>query len=501
MAAKINLIFLFLNWIIKDNQQYQDLDRVYLQNRLLALVGGADVAEVVAETADEPIALANALVDYAIGQQQITDDQSSRDILEAQLLDFITPLPSEVNQHFWKIYHQDSAQAATDYFYQLSTRNDYVKTSQIAKNIKYEVATDYGNLEITINLAKPEKDPKAIAAAAKMAPATYPACQLCVENEGYLGRANYPARSNHRIIRFDLNGQTWGFQYSPYAYFNEHCIFLDTVHEPMHINQQTFANLFKILSLFPHYMAGSNADLPIVGGSMLSHEHYQGGGHKFAMMKAPVDYTFTWAKYPDVQFGTVKWPMSVLRLTGTNQATLIKAATEILAAWRGYSDASQSIKAVSADGTPHHTVTPIACKNDAGEFQLDLVLRDNQTSAKYPDGIFHPHQDVQHIKRENIGLIEVMGLAILPARLLTELREVEKYLLQQPNEIATYHQPWADQLATKYQNQLTADNVENIVQQEVGHVFARVLEDAGVFKRTANGQAAFRKFITAMQAD
>ncbi|WP_261807045.1 UDP-glucose--hexose-1-phosphate uridylyltransferase [Lapidilactobacillus luobeiensis] len=493
--AATNLISAFLNWVLKYNSQYQDLDRVYLQNHILTLIGGTDPAKVNGVTAASPIALANALVDYAVEQGTIGTTLPERDILAAQLLDLLTPLPSAVNQQFWRRHDQQSPEAATEYFYQLSTANDYVKTAQIAKNIKYSVATDYGDLEITINLSKPEKDPKAIAAAAKKAPATYPACQLCIENEGYLGRLDYPARSNHRIVRFDLAGKTWGFQYSPYAYFNEHCIFLDAKHEPMHISRQTFVNLFSIISLFPHYFVGSNADLPIVGGSMLSHEHYQGGRHTFAMAQAPVERHFDWAAFPDVSLGVVKWPMSVLRLEGKDQASLIDAASVILATWRQYSDPSQQIKAVEADGTLHHTVTPIARCLKTGEYQLDLVLRDNQTSAEYPDGIFHPHQDVQHIKRENIGLIEVMGLAILPARLLTELQEVEKYLLQQPNEIADYHRAWADELQEKYSGQLNEENVERLVREEVGQVFARVLADAGVFKRTDAGQTAFDKFV------
>ncbi|WP_125605010.1 UDP-glucose--hexose-1-phosphate uridylyltransferase [Lapidilactobacillus bayanensis] len=491
--SQTNLVTPFVTEILKNNSQFQDLDRIYLQNQILALVGADDFEDVVGTSAEEPIALANQLVDFAVLHETIADNQPAREILEAQLLNLITPSPSFVNQRFWNLY-KEAPQKATKYFYHLSTANDYVKTAQIAKNIKFPVATEYGDLEITINLSKPEKDPKAIAAAATAAPSSYPACQLCMTNEGYRGRMNYPARSNHRIVRFNLNGQTWGFQYSPYAYFNEHCIFLDSVHEPMHINRQTFCNLFSIISTFPHYFVGSNADLPIVGGSMLSHEHYQGGRHVFPMNKAQVEREFQWPTYPDVKIGVVNWPMSVIRLSGQNQAEIINAATDILEKWQHYSDASQSILARDADGTLHHTITPIANLID-GEYRLDLVLRDNQTSSAYPDGIFHPHQDVQHIKKENIGLIEVMGLAILPGRLLNELAEVNKYLLDQPNQISVIHQPWAESLKAKYSDQLTVDNVEQIVREEVGHVFARVLEDAGVFKRTAAGQAAFDRFI------
>ena len=492
--VETNLVVPFITEILKNNSQFQDLDRMFLQNQILAMIGVQDVAAVNGTVETEPIAMANRLVDFAVNSGTIVDNQAAREILEAQLLSLMTPLPSMVNQHFWHLY-QESPQAATAYFYHLSTANDYVKTAQIAKNIKYSAPTDYGDLEITINLSKPEKDPKDIAAAAKVAQSSYPACQLCMSNEGYLGRMNYPARSNHRIVRFDLNGKTWGFQYSPYAYFNEHCIFLDAIHEPMHIDRQTFANLFAIIAQFPHYFVGSNADLPIVGGSMLSHEHYQGGRHQFPMNKAQVERQFTWTKYPNVKMGVVKWPMSVLRLEGRSQADLINTATEVLNSWQSYSDPSQSILAKDADGTLHHTITPIANLNELGEYRLDLVLRDNQTSAQYPDGIFHPHQDVQHIKKENIGLIEVMGLAILPGRLLKELQEVEHYLLDQPNQIAAMHQPWADELKSEYQGQLNQDNVETIVRQSVGQIFARVLEDAGVFKQTAEGQAAFDRFI------
>jgi galactose-1-phosphate uridylyltransferase, family 2 len=404
-------------------------------------------------------------------------------------MDFITPLPSKVNQKFWNLY-QVSPETATNYFYQLSQKNDYIKTKAIAKNISYDVKTNYGNLEITINLSKPEKDPKAIAAAGRQVQTGYPKCQLCMENEGYLGRLGYPARSNHRIIRFTLGGQTWGFQYSPYAYFNEHAIFLNQIHQPMIINQHTFNNLLEITRLFPQYFVGSNADLPIVGGSMLSHDHYQGGRHVFPMMKAPIEREIE-MPIDGVKAGIVKWPLSTIRLTSQNPEELVKAATLIHENWMNYSDETVDVRAYTNE-TRHHTVTPIAYRQD-NDYILDIVLRDNQTSAKYPDGIFHPHQDVQHIKKENIGLIEVMGRAILPARLKTELKEVERYLLKQPNKMAEYHKTWADELQTKYN--FTDDNVSEIVDKEAGLVFKRVLEDAGVFKWNDQGQAAFDKFI------
>ncbi|MBL3531442.1 UDP-glucose--hexose-1-phosphate uridylyltransferase [Companilactobacillus zhachilii] len=471
----------FVDQIITADNDYQELDRIYLYNRICALVGD--------DNHQENDDLKTALIETAIKNQKIDGSQTAKEILNDQLMDFITPLPSKVNQKFWNLY-QVSPETATNYFYQLSQRNDYIKTKAIAKNISYDVKTNYGNLEITINLSKPEKDPKAIAAAGRQVQTGYPKCQLCMENEGYLGRLGYPARSNHRIIRFTLGGQTWGFQYSPYAYFNEHAIFLNQIHQPMIINQHTFNNLLEITRLFPQYFVGSNADLPIVGGSMLSHDHYQGGRHVFPMMKAPIEREIE-MPIDGVKAGIVKWPLSTIRLTSQNPEELVKAATLIHENWMNYSDETVDVKAYTNE-TRHHTVTPIAYRQN-NDYILDIVLRDNQTSAKYPDGIFHPHQDVQHIKKENIGLIEVMGRAILPARLKTELKEVERYLLKQPNKMAEYHKAWADELQTKYN--FTDDNVSEIVDKEAGLVFKRVLEDAGVFKWNDQGQAAFDKFI------
>ncbi len=471
----------FVDQIITADNDYQELDRIYLYNRICALVGD--------DNHQENDDLKTALIETAIKNQKIDGSQTAKEILNDQLMDFITPLPSKVNQKFWNLY-QASPETATNYFYQLSQQNDYIKTKAIAKNISYDVKTNYGNLEITINLSKPEKDPKAIAAAGRQVQTGYPKCQLCMENEGYLGRLGYPARSNHRIIRFTLGGQTWGFQYSPYAYFNEHAIFLNQIHQPMIINQHTFNNLLEIIRLFPQYFVGSNADLPIVGGSMLSHDHYQGGRHVFPMMKAPIEREIE-MPIDGVKAGIVKWPLSTIRLTSKNPEELVKAATLIHENWMNYSDETVDVRAYTNE-TRHHTVTPIAYRQD-NDYILDIVLRDNQTSAKYPDGIFHPHQDVQHIKKENIGLIEVMGRAILPARLKTELKEVERYLLKQPNKMAEYHKTWADELQTKYN--FTDDNVSEIVDKEAGLVFKRVLEDAGVFKWNDQGQAAFDKFI------
>lgn len=467
------------------------MDRVYLTNRVLALVGDAAYDLPAKST---PLANLDALIQSAVDHGVCADLGPARQILEAELMALGTPLPSQANAHFWQLY-QASPQTATDWFFTLSQATNYIQTRAIAKNIGFTTPTTYGDLEITINLSKPEKDPKAIAQAAKVPQSGYPACQLCLENEGYTGRLDYPARANHRIIRFPLAGKTWGFQYSPYAYFNEHAIFLDSIHEPMHINAQTFTNLLDLVTLFPHYFVGSNADLPIVGGSMLAHEHYQGGRHLFAMAKANVQQAIALPGYAQVRAGIVHWPMSVLRLTSSDRVALAQAAEHIRTVWADYDDPSVDIRAYAADKTPYHTVTPIA-RRVGHDYQLDLVLRDNQTSAQYPDGIFHPHQDVQHIKKENIGLIEVMGLAILPARLRTELAEVRKYLLAQPNHIAAIHQPWAKQL--KHQYTWTKANAEQQLHQAVGQVFARVLEDAGVFKQTPAGQAAFARFCAAL---
>ena len=471
----------FVNLIVNSDNDYQELDKTYLYNRICALVGDDNH-----QTDDD---IKNALIKTAIKNGKIEDNQTEKEILNDQLMNFVTPLPSKVNAKFWNLY-QKSPETATNYFYKLSQDNDYIKVKAIAKNISYQVKTDYGNLEITINLSKPEKDPKTIALAGKQKQTGYPKCQLCMENEGYLGRLGYPARSNHRIIRFTLGGQTWGFQYSPYAYFSEHAIFLNKIHQPMIINQHTFNNLLEIIKIFPQYFVGSNADLPIVGGSMLSHDHYQGGRHQFPMMKAKIDRDIS-LPVKNVKAGIVKWPLSTIRLTSDNPEQLVAAATLIHENWKNYSDETVDVRAFT-DKTRHHTVTPIAYKVD-DNYVLDIVLRDNQTSKEFPDGIFHPHQDVQHIKKENIGLIEVMGRAILPARLKDELKEVERYLLKQPNQMAEYHKAWADKLQEKYD--FNEDNVSEIVDKETGLVFGRVLEDAGVFKWDQQGQEAFDKFI------
>ena len=472
---------------------YEEMDRIYLKNRVMSRVGeeGLDAPA----KKEDLIALKDQLVEIAVANSKIQDSMAAKDSLGAELMDWITPSPSQVNHRFWETYRQSKEDAIAD-FYDLSKRNDYIKVNAIAQNIAFEAETPYGSLEITINLSKPEKDPKDIAAAKLAKASHYPACQLCFENEGYQGRLDHPARANHRIIRFDMDGHDWGFQYSPYAYFNEHCIFLDSQHVPMAISRKTFERLLTIVETFPGYFAGSNADLPIVGGSILTHDHYQGGRHTFPMELAPVEESFSVEGFEAVSVGIVNWPMSVLRLHSDDKPQLIALADHILTAWRGYSDPAVQVLAVS-DGQPHHTITPIARIRD-GHYELDLVLRDNQTSPEHPDGIYHPHADVQHIKKENIGLIEVMGLAILPPRLKEELKQVQDYLLGRENTVATYHQPWADDLKATHPAITEEAEAEALVRESVGQIFARVLEDAGVYKRTSEGQAAFRRFVATL---
>lgn len=471
---------------------WMEMDRLYLENRVIAMIGEDSLTQAeIRRVTESAVDLVDLLLIQAEKNKVITDLQAEKDMLEAQLMDLMTPPPSVVNAYFAQYYSKDPVQA-TDYFFKLSKDNDYIKTREISRNIIFPAETEYGELEITINLSKPEKDPKQIAAERQAVKVDYPECMLCMENEGYKGRLNYPARTNHRIIRMNLDGKSWGFQYSPYAYYDEHCIILSEEHRPMKITKETFQRLLKITEVLPHYFVGSNADLPIVGGSILSHDHYQGGRHTFPMAVAEIERTFELKAFPNIKAGIVKWPMSVIRLQGKNQKDLIEASNMIFQNWQTYSDKDLQIVAETEDGIQHHTITPIARRKD-DLFEMDLVLRDNNVSEEYPDGIFHPHPDVQHIKKENIGLIEVMGLAVLPPRLESELKEVEKYLLDGDNSIADYHVKWADQL--KANNQITYENVTEIVQKAVGVVFARVLEDAGVFKRDVVGQEGFTRFI------
>ena len=469
---------------------YEPLDRVYVINKIRALVG--DEASSV-EANDEQTSV-KQLVDLAVQNKEISDDVTSREVLNDQLYDLITPTPSKTNGIFWQKM-QKSPEKATDWFYKLCENNNYVKKEAIAKNVVFSgTSSKEHGLEITINLSKPEKDPKAIAAAAHATGKKYPQCALCLENEGYLGGYGKNARSNLRIIRMNIGGRPWGFQYSPYAYFNEHCIFLDQKHIPMVINQQTLINLVEIEKTLPHYFVGSNADLPIVGGSMLAHEHYQGGRHTFPMMKAKIKKNVVFDDYPEVVAGIVDWPMSDLRLISDNSLSLIELGAKIINFWDHYSDSARQIKAFDGK-TRHHTVTPIMHR-EGKNFVLDLVLRDNNTSENYPLGIFHPHKELWHIKKENIGLIEVMGRAILPGRLKSELEEVKKYWLGQDNKMAISHKEWADQI--KAEQNITAENVDAVMQQALVEVFEQVLQDAGVFKNNADGDEGWDKFITAL---
>lgn len=469
------------------------LDTVYTINKLLNLLKKESYQIEKANFTDySRLDILDELVEIAVKEQVIEDLTASRDILAAEIMDLLTPKPSEVNDKFWQ-YYKKSPKEATDYFYTLSRRNNYIKTRELAKNIFYYYDSDYGQLEITINLSKPEKDAQEIARAAQVKKEkNYPSNYLVVENEGFKGHLNHPGRTNHRIIRMDLMGDAWGFQYSPYAYYREHSIFLAIEHRPMNVNPQTIRNLLEIVSQFPHYFVGSNAGLPIVGGSILSHDHYQGGRYDFPIQKAAFIYSFELPDCPTVEAGIIDWPMSVIRLRTENRKELIQAATKIFEAWKDYSNPALNIYAKTGE-LEHNAITPIARRLE-DKYELDIVLRNNRTSGEYPDGIFHPHADLHHIKRENIGLIEVMGLAILPARLKKELAEVKDFLLGKKETVSPIHQNWADHLKKK-EALITNENVDHIIKEAVGAVFQEVLEDAGVFKRNQAGEEAFIRFV------
>ena len=471
-------------------------DEIYVRNQILYLLGVHDfVAAEKMQSAEKIPDLLEKLVKYACEQEVIEDLFDEKEILACNIVDCFMPKPSAVNREFYKKC-KDSVEDATDYFYALSQNSNYIQMKRIAKNINYKAATEYGELDITINLSKPEKNPKDIMKEREVKSTNYPKCLLCVENEGYVGRIGHPARSNHRLIRLELLGEPWYLQYSPYVYYNEHCIVLSKEHRDMKIDRQALRRLVSFVEQFPHYFLGSNADLPIVGGSILSHDHYQGGRYDFAMAQAPEEYSFEWKQFPEVECAIVKWPMSVIRLKSRNSGELVAAADTILNCWRQYSDPSVHIQAYTGE-TPHNTVTPIA-RNRQGRLELDIVLRNNRTSEEHSLGIFHPHMDVQHIKKENIGLIEVMGLAVLPARLIPELQEVEKYVLGQEHALAEYHKQWAAELKEKYKGRVQLGNIQEIIKKETAAKFLRVLEDAGVFKRNEAGMAAFRGFIRAL---
>ncbi|MCD7799978.1 MAG: UDP-glucose--hexose-1-phosphate uridylyltransferase [Ruminococcus sp.] len=486
-----------ISYAIEKNLIDKD-DAIYCTNRLLALLQ-CDEYSPTEETFSQDDSLAEVLdnlIRYA-SSKGLVDYESvvSRDIFDTEVMGTFIDRPSNVTKRFYELYEQ-SPKLATDYFYQLSNDSNYIRKNRIDKNIKWITPSEYGNIEMTINMSKPEKDPKAIALAGKQKSVAYPKCQLCIENVGYKGRVNHPARSNHRIIPLEICNQLWGFQYSPYVYYNEHCILLNQQHTPMKIDRTTFEKLLDFIGKFPHYIIGSNADLPIVGGSILSHEHFQGGNHKFAMMSAPSERYYSIKGFEDVKVSRVKWAMSVIRLESSNQERIVQLADRILNSWRNYSDEEVFIFA-ETDGTPHNTITPIASFKD-GNYVLDLVLRNNITTELYPLGVYHPHEELHHIKKENIGLIEVMGLAVLPSRLDAELRLLSE-VLAKGEDVSKYeslekHTEWSKEILTKH-DELDSSNAYDIVLKETGLVFIKVLEHAGVFKRDNLGFSAFDRFI------
>ncbi len=477
----------------------EEADRHYLVNALLEKLGLDDyetVGDVPFQGLDD---ILDTLVDYAAEQGLLKSESiTGRDLFDTALMGVVTPRPSEVIRTFRSLYGE-SPEKATDWFYRFSQDTNYIRATRVAKDIRWSVPSEFGDIDISINLSKPEKDPRDIAAAKTAKQSGYPKCQLCLENEGYAGRMDHPARQNHRIIPVTINESHWGFQYSPYVYYNEHCIVLNGEHVPMKIDRAAFRKLFDFVGQFPHYFLGSNADLPIVGGSILSHDHFQGGRYEFAMAKAPYESKFTVPGYEDVEAGIVHWPLSVIRLRGEDDERVIDLADHILQAWRGYTDEDAFVFA-ETDGEPHNTITPIARKRD-GKFELDLALRNNITTDECPLGVYHPHAEYHHIKKENIGLIEVMGLAILPARLKTEMALLAECLTGE-NDLADYpeleqHAEWAKDIAAR-RTDLSKDNVDDILKEEIGHVFVHVLEDAGVYKCTDEGRAAFRRFIATL---
>lgn len=475
----------------------EETDRVWAINTLLIDLG-LDSWEAPSQTQVRPLEdILRDILDWAVEQGRIEDTVTQRDLLDTRLMGRLTPRPSETVRMFRERY-QAAPEQATDWYYRFSQDTDYIRRYRIVRDERWVTETPYGALDITINLSKPEKDPRAIAAAKAAPQRGYPKCQLCRENEGYVGRADHPARENLRLIPLTLDGTPWFFQYSPYVYYNEHCIVFNSEHVPMKIDRSTFRRQMEFLQKFPHYFIGSNADLPIVGGSILSHDHFQGGRYVFAMEKAPMEQTVSFSGFDDVTAGIVKWPLSVLRLRCSDPARLVELAGRILDAWRGYTDADAVIYA-ETNGEPHNTITPIARMRD-GQFELDLVLRNNLTTPEYPLGLYHPHPELHHIKKENIGLIEVMGLAVLPARLKGELNALAEVLVSggdlRGSEMLAKHADWAETLQKTYT--FTRENVQEILRDEVGKVFSQVLECAGVYKNTPAGRAAFLKFAASV---
>ena len=487
-------------------------DKIYTINRLMELLEIDEMEDRVFEayaarqpmtqqTAEESLEdILAEMMDYAY-EKGIMKENSIvyKDLFDTKIMGVLVPRPAEVRARFKDLYEHTSAQAATDYFYKLSCDSNYIRRQRIKKDRKWTTETEFGTLDITINLSKPEKDPKAIAAAKNAKQSAYPKCQLCKENEGYAGRVNHPARQNHRIIPVTINHSDWYFQYSPYVYYNEHCIVFNSLHTPMKIERATFGKLLDFVTQFPHYFVGSNADLPIVGGSILSHDHFQGGHYTFAMAKAPIEKTLTFKGFEDVKAGIVKWPMSVIRISSADKDRLIELADRILKAWRGYTDEDAFIFA-ETDGEPHNTITPIARKRGE-DYELDLVLRNNITTEEHPLGVYHPHAKLHHIKKENIGLIEVMGLAVLPARLKDEMAALSKAILEKKDiradEMLAKHADWVEEFLPKYDH-INEANIMDILHEEIGLVFNEVLKDAGVYKCTEEGRKAFMRFIDAV---
>lgn len=486
----------------------KEADRIYTVNRLLELFELDEFdetlleqKEAVADVSSFPLEeLLGEMLDYA-SEKGILKENSVvyRDLFDTKIMACLVPRPSEVIETFEQLYAQEGAKAATDWYYEMSQNTDYIRRYRIKKDMKWKADTEYGEIDITINLSKPEKDPKAIAAAKNTRQSGYPKCQLCMENEGYAGRINHPARQNHRIIPIKIQGNKWGFQYSPYVYYNEHCIVFNSQHIPMKIEHDTFEKLFSFVEQFPHYFVGSNADLPIVGGSILSHDHFQGGNYEFAMAKAPIERSFCIKGYEDIKTGVVKWPMSVIRLSHKDYHRIIELADVILSNWREYTDEAAFIYAYT-DHEPHNTITPIARKRGE-EYELDMVLRNNITTEEHPLGVYHPHAELHHIKKENIGLIEVMGLAVLPSRLKQELEALAQALVAgddiRGNEMLEKHADWVEEFLPKYTD-INENNVMEILQKEVGDVFGKVLEHAGVYKRNSEGAEAFDRFIQSL---
>lgn len=474
-------------------------DEIYVTNRILEILN-IDEFECSENFSDVNLEeTLKELLDFAVEKGIIEDNITARDLFDTKLMGALLPLPSYVTNKFYELY-KVSPKTATDYYYNFSCDSDYIRRYRIKKDLKWEAETEYGTLDITINLSKPEKDPKAIAAAKNAPQAGYPKCLLCKECEGYAGRMNFPARQNHRIIPVRINDSDWFFQYSPYVYYNEHCIVFNGEHSPMSINPGTFRKLFDFVKQFPHYFVGSNADLPIVGGSILSHDHFQGGHYTFAMAKAKIETPLTFEGFEDVSAGILKWPMSVIRLSADNTDRIIELASKILDNWRHYTDEDAFIFA-ETDGVPHNTITPIARKNGEN-FELDLVLRNNITTKEHPLGVFHPHSELHHIKKENIGLIEVMGLAVLPARLKNEMTDLKSAILSgkdiRNDQVLSKHADWTYEIKNKY-NDINKDNIDKIINDEIGIVFSKVLEHAGVFKRTKEGLASFLKFAESVK--